>query len=407
MISKFTKNSTLKDGISRYNKEDLRRLANYVGLSRYSRLNKSELLDAVAEKMLEPEVMFYRLSTFDSKELRLFEKGIGGFYEYSEDEFDTLCTFAETDYVFLGEKHFYVPADVASVWEKVNDDRFAAYTERSSWVWKCLFWTEEMYGYTPEDIFLKVINTKKGIRMEMDELMKIFYRFPQDRVWSSRTDIGYISDVFYDNDRLRQLIERQSDKEYYIPTVSEVEELYRDGALLSIPAYQDMRKFMIKDLGMSDEETNDILLDLWTKLSFEDDLHDAMQWFWNQFDFENDEQLNKIVSLYMPVANQTRMLYNRGYKPDELMRDMHFGPGHMPVITAGSSQMAQMLQEAAPVIKGMGFGLDLDSNADTIPVMGMPNGIGGEMKVAQKKVYPNDPCPCGSGKKYKKCCGKK
>jgi len=23
------------------------------------------------------------------------------------------------------------------------------------------------------------------------------------------------------------------------------------------------------------------------------------------------------------------------------------------------------------------------------------------------KVYPNDPCPCGSGKKYKKCCGKR
>ena len=24
-----------------------------------------------------------------------------------------------------------------------------------------------------------------------------------------------------------------------------------------------------------------------------------------------------------------------------------------------------------------------------------------------KKIYPNDPCPCGSGKKYKKCCGKR
>lgn len=23
------------------------------------------------------------------------------------------------------------------------------------------------------------------------------------------------------------------------------------------------------------------------------------------------------------------------------------------------------------------------------------------------KIYPNDPCPCGSGKKYKKCCGRK
>ncbi|HJC23617.1 MAG TPA: SEC-C domain-containing protein [Candidatus Eisenbergiella merdavium] len=26
--------------------------------------------------------------------------------------------------------------------------------------------------------------------------------------------------------------------------------------------------------------------------------------------------------------------------------------------------------------------------------------------VKDKKVYPNDPCPCGSGKKYKKCCGR-
>jgi len=27
-------------------------------------------------------------------------------------------------------------------------------------------------------------------------------------------------------------------------------------------------------------------------------------------------------------------------------------------------------------------------------------------KIAEKKVGRNDPCPCGSGKKYKKCCGK-
>ena len=26
--------------------------------------------------------------------------------------------------------------------------------------------------------------------------------------------------------------------------------------------------------------------------------------------------------------------------------------------------------------------------------------------VKEKKIYPNDPCPCGSCKKYKKCCGK-
>jgi SWIM/SEC-C metal-binding protein len=29
-----------------------------------------------------------------------------------------------------------------------------------------------------------------------------------------------------------------------------------------------------------------------------------------------------------------------------------------------------------------------------------------EPKESEKKVGRNDPCPCGSGKKYKKCCGK-
>ncbi|MGC6175059.1 preprotein translocase subunit SecA [Lacrimispora sp. 38-1] len=29
------------------------------------------------------------------------------------------------------------------------------------------------------------------------------------------------------------------------------------------------------------------------------------------------------------------------------------------------------------------------------------------VKKADNKVYPNDPCPCGSGKKYKQCCGRK
>ncbi len=31
----------------------------------------------------------------------------------------------------------------------------------------------------------------------------------------------------------------------------------------------------------------------------------------------------------------------------------------------------------------------------------------GPVKRETEKVYPNDPCPCGSGKKYKQCCGKK
>ena len=38
------------------------------------------------------------------------------------------------------------------------------------------------------------------------------------------------------------------------------------------------------------------------------------------------------------------------------------------------------------------------TNKDATPVV--------PQKRAEQKVYPNDPCPCGSGKKYKQCCGR-
>ncbi|MGN0159473.1 MAG: preprotein translocase subunit SecA [Brotaphodocola sp.] len=41
------------------------------------------------------------------------------------------------------------------------------------------------------------------------------------------------------------------------------------------------------------------------------------------------------------------------------------------------------------------------TNRDSVPTMQAPK------KRAEEKIYPNAPCPCGSGKKYKQCCGRK
>jgi hypothetical protein len=35
-----------------------------------------------------------------------------------------------------------------------------------------------------------------------------------------------------------------------------------------------------------------------------------------------------------------------------------------------------------------------------------PNDFAPPLKIDFPQVGRNDPCPCGSGKKYKKCCGK-
>ena len=107
----------------------------------------------------------------------------------------------------------------------------------------------------------------------------------------------------------------------------------------------------------------------------------------------------------MPLMNGTNLLVNRGYAPADMPHPA-IKPGQMPTIVPGSSDAAKMLWEAMPELQKMGFGVDLDSNATTVPVFGMPNGVDGPMQMSEKKIYPNDPCPCGSGRKYKKCCGK-
>ena len=50
------------------------------------------------------------------------------------------------------------------------------------------------------------------------------------------------------------------------------------------------------------------------------------------------------------------------------------------------------------------IGLEPDKSEDISDVDRLLNPS--VTKIADKKIGRNVPCPCGSGKKYKKCCGK-
>lgn len=105
--------------------------------------------------------------------------------------------------------------------------------------------------------------------------------------------------------------------------------------------------------------------------------------------------------------NNTRLWTNHGYTPAELAQ-LHppMQAGQKPTIVPMSSMAAQMLSEGRGQIEKMGLRLDLDKAADEVSVFSMPEGLGGPVQSTVKKIYPNDPCPCGSGRKYKKCCGR-
>ena len=77
-----------------------------------------------------------------------------------------------------------------------------------------------------------------------------------------------------------------------------------------------------------------------------------------------------------------------------------------PIIVPESTDAANLLRSASEELKEMGIGVDFDSNTTIISNNAARNNPVDQADNTFRKIYPNDPCPCGSGKKFKKCCGK-
>lgn len=76
-----------------------------------------------------------------------------------------------------------------------------------------------------------------------------------------------------------------------------------------------------------------------------------------------------------------------------------FGSGGPKTVAPQSSSFAEMMKEAEPELNEMGIGVDYESGVGEFNKME-------DGQVKKIKIGRNDPCPCGSGKKYKKCHGK-
>jgi SWIM/SEC-C metal-binding protein len=65
-------------------------------------------------------------------------------------------------------------------------------------------------------------------------------------------------------------------------------------------------------------------------------------------------------------------------------------------------------QELASIFEENGWDYSIDVDPETPENIGDLEILSNPQKpaVAEPSAGRNDPCPCGSGKKYKKCCGK-
>lgn len=384
-----------------YDKQSLLNYARDLQIRRVSGLKKDELAQKIANELLAPSVMRRRIATFSIEERTLLERAIVCPFVPTPAEMDTALLLHEKDYAFINRRdELNVPVDVAKAYQRLNTPDFQQYAKKMSWLAQCLYFGENFYGIFDKDILLKMYNARKGYHISYEVLEKLCNEFPSD-LTECHLEEGQkyiVAEYLAHTGAYKALLNMQEGKEFYIPTAEQVLDYSKNLYLSKEPAYRDLREFFQQEIGLSDREADDLTADIWENVEDEADFQDILQYLIDMCGEElTGRKVDQLINLLQNANNHTRLIIHRGHTPHEIMQS-EIRNGYFeqpPVIVPGSTNAAKLLENANAELAAMGLKVDFDRNAAVVS-----DGN------AQKKIYPNDPCPCGSGKKYKKCCGR-
>lgn len=207
----------------------------------------------------------------------------------------------------------------------------------------------EIYnGHHAEKVTLKTLKTLIASKEVKAELYKAF-------VDVQRNDFVHESVELFEEKKM--LLEEATGKPYYVPAKEELLRYMDDEYIESTPAQVQLSKMLKRDFGAEidiEEEVWDLAASLQVSGG---DFTPILTNFLERLELTT-VKAQQYIAIIINMANTTRLWENCGHTPNELSA----------------------------------YGRKSESPVDKVMVT--------------VKTGRNDLCPCGSGKKYKKCCGK-
>ncbi len=361
--------ATVEGILSTYTKEELLEIAEEYGLK--LKVNrKDQIAYQIARHMLQPEVMRETLFMVSTEELDSFEEAMKkGRYIPDKTEAEQLDTFFEKDYIAeFTDDTIEVPEEIKAIYAILKRTGYREFHRKMQWLSACSIYFEAMYAVAPIRVFYDMY--KLEIKESYETFLNDFKKLPESRNVCAIIGNRMMSKQLVRGKLYKEIELRQRNVDYYLPAKSEILTYSSYGYPADEKAYIDLEHFFRSELQMNFDESHYWCVEAFCNFSAGGLLSHFIQALSSEgIEFSSEQQVKKFADIVMRVNNNTRMFAMRGHTPLEM--------GNMA--------------SAAP---------------SKIPVMKFSQGLGGPMEVKEKKVYPNEPCPCGSGKKYKKCCGK-
>lgn len=366
------KRTTLADIFRDYSKADLVDIARVKGLKKAAACKKEELIQKLTAHMCKPEVMEAYFLCMQDDEITVLEKAIKKQGLYTEEDSVLLSGLYEAAYIGMMENdNVLIPQEVAQQYQAFSGETFTQKRKTRSFIVSCLKAACLLYGIAPIDRIWKMAGVNPEFSLTPDELREEIDAIPGDiSPVVMVNDCVYKTEFFPDD---RGLLKAQEDKEFYIPTLKELTDL---GSMDNLPDSSQLKRlkyFMTTRMGVKGDVAEHAGLLIQTSICSGckmQEVSDILEYF--GITAANRKQAEELIMLLKDLWNNTRMVVNRGFTPNELAQ--HQNAAQNVMASGGQEQPAKIVSFQA---------------------------------AKKAKVYPNDPCPCGSGKKYKNCCRNK
>ena len=356
---------SLEDVFVQYTKEDLKHIAQTYGFTGYNKFKKQELAQWLKNHLLETVFMKNQIMKLTEMELDFFTSAINEQGISITEDLISESLFLATYGGFLPQKGFYqVPLDVQNKYKKICTPEFQEQLDKRQRFQEYCNAAIFLYGVIPVEKFAEIYNGYEKTNVESSEITE----WIEDYIRSGEPYIlkrGLFMDENLEEQNLYQyVLKEQEPYTYYIPEKKE--------EFLEYGKYECQRP---------DEKT---------------------EFFLTYLQKKQHKKAPEDLMLFYSIQEAIRM----NASAEEILREM---------IDCGCKISSQkQVKEFSDTIRKYSSNLrkwDYKGHTRLETLHGDDsNVIEGKTKIiafpGEKKVYPNDPCPCGSGKKYKHCCGK-
>ncbi|MDR0271245.1 SEC-C domain-containing protein [Paenibacillus sp.] len=354
-------------------KSRLSSLATVNQISGRSKMKKEELADALSAYLTDPEQLKSIVLVTDADEWALLEKFMKEpSIQDNELPLGQYSHFLEHGLVFSffseGKLYVLMPEEIKAAASQIGLSELKQEHGSKQVAYEYIAAAAHLYGVIKLDKLVHIFNSQHNEAVTKEELAKY-----AGEMIERGQNILLHDDVLYngfmangaDESKLVELAEGLDSKSFYVPDKEELLRYADMGYFEMTPQLDELQAFVLNNM-CSDKELVEYLID---DIQLACTIKSSMQDLINEFEkrkiaFKTPVHAQQIISLLAEVYNNTRMWANAGHTLVEL----------------------SMMNEVDPQ-KGLVRLVDHTENVVS-------------------KVGRNEPCPCGSGLKYKKCHGK-